>query len=111
MFLVKLASTPTGVGFTPRHGGPTVSNFPNPFNPRTTVSYTLPVRGAVTLSIYDARGSRIATLVTNEERAAGAYQVDWDGRDDRGVAVASGVYFARIEHASGTHSTKIVMHK
>jgi len=88
-----------------------LSNYPNPFNPRTTVSYTVPSRGRVTVSVYDTRGSRVATLIDNEERDAGAHRADWDGRDDRGVVAASGVYFARIEHVSGTRSKKMVLLK
>ena len=45
-----------------------------------TVSYTVPSRGRVTVSVYDTRGSRVATLIDNEERAAGAHRADWDGR-------------------------------
>jgi hypothetical protein len=104
-------NTLTGVGGTPNKYVLSVSNYPNPFNPRTTVSYTVPSRGRVTVSVYDTRGSRVATLIDNEERAAGAYHADWDGRDDRGVVAASGVYFTRIEHVSGTRSKKMVLLK
>jgi FlgD Ig-like domain/Beta-propeller repeat len=104
-------NTLTGVGGTPNNYVLSVGNYPNPFNPRTTVSYTVPSRGRVTVSVYDARGSRVATLIDNEERAAGAYRADWDGRDDRGVVAASGVYFAHIEHVSGTRSKKMVLLK
>jgi hypothetical protein len=104
-------NTLSGVGGTPNSYVLSVSNYPNPFNPRTTVSYTAPSRGAVTIAIFDLRGARIATLVNNEERAAGAYSVQWDGRGDNGVTAASGVYFARIEHASGTRSKKMVLLK
>ena len=60
--------------------------------------------------VYDARGARVATLFDGE-RNAGAYTVDWSGRADNGDAVASGLYFARIEHASGTRSKKMVLLK
>ena len=100
----------TGVGDTPRSFVLSVSNYPNPFNPRTTVSYTVPSRGAVSITIYVASGARIAKLFDGE-RAAGAYTVDWDGRTDNAAVAASGVYFARIEHASGTRSKKMVLLK
>jgi hypothetical protein len=103
-------NTLSGVGGTPKSYVLSVSNYPNPFNPRTTVSYTVPSRGAVTVAIYDLHGARVATLF-NGERAAGAYSVDWDGRADNAAVAASGVYFARIEHASGTRSKKMVMLK
>jgi FlgD Ig-like domain len=99
-----------GVGGEPRSYVLSVSNYPNPFNPRTTVSYTVPSRGRVTVSIYDTRGALVATLFDGE-RAAGAYSVDWDGRTDDAAGAASGIYFARIEHASGTRSKKMVLLK
>jgi hypothetical protein len=100
----------TGVGDTPRNYVLSVSNYPNPFNPRTTVSYTVPSRGHVTVSVYDAHGAHVATLFDGE-RNVGAYSIDWDGRTKRSDAVASGVYFARIEHASGTRTKKMVLLK
>jgi hypothetical protein len=103
--------TATGVGGTPTQFVLSVSNYPNPFNPRTTVSYTVPSRGAVTVAIYDLHGARITTLVDRADLAAGAYTIEWDGRADSGAPVASGVYFARIEHASGTRSKKMMLLK
>jgi hypothetical protein len=104
-------NTLTGVGGTPRSYVLSVSNFPNPFNPRTTVSYTVPSRGAVTVAVYDARGARVATLVEGENRDAGAYRVEWNGRTDAGLAAPSGVYFARIVHAGDTRSRKLLLLK
>jgi FlgD Ig-like domain/Beta-propeller repeat len=101
----------SGVGGTPKSYVLSVSNYPNPFNPRTTVSYTVPSRGAVSIAIYDANGARVATILDHAERAAGAYSIEWDGRADSGATVGSGVYFARIEHASGTRSKKMVLLK
>ena len=70
--------------------------YPNPFNPRTTIAYTTDVAGMVRLQVFDLRGQLIATLV-DESLAAGAHQVVWQGRDSRGDAVPSGVYFSRLE--------------
>jgi hypothetical protein len=103
-------NTLSGVGGTPKSYVLSVSNYPNPFNPRTTVSYTVPSRANVTVAIYDTRGAFVATLV-NAEKAAGAYSIEWDGRTASGATVSSGVYFARIEHASGTRSKKMVLLK
>ena len=75
------------------------------------VSFTLPSRGLVTLAIYDSRGARVATLVNNAMRDAGVHKVEWDGRAGDGAAVSSGVYFAKIEHASGTRAQKLVLLK
>lgn len=101
----------TDVKDTPTQYALSLSSYPNPFNPRTTVSYTLPSRGLVTLAVYDSRGARVATLVNNAMRDAGVHKVEWDGRASDGVAVSSGVYFAKIEHASGMRAQKLVLLK
>jgi FlgD Ig-like domain/Beta-propeller repeat len=104
-------NTLSGVGGTPKSYVFSVSNYPNPFNPRTTVRYTVPARGAVNVSIYDTNGARIATLVNHQERAAGAYTIEWDGRADDGTSVSSGAYFARIEQNGLTRSKKMMLLK
>ena len=73
-------------------------NVPNPFNPSTTIEYTVPDgRGTipVEISIYDLRGRRVRRLV-DAERSPGTHRVHWDGRDDAGAAVPSGIYLYRI---------------
>jgi hypothetical protein len=100
----------SGVGGTPQSYVLSVSNYPNPFNPRTTVSYTVPSRGHVTVRLFDAHGAHVATLFDGE-RNTGAYSVDWDGRTKNGDAVASGLYFARIEHNGATRTKKMVLLK
>ncbi|NNE10172.1 MAG: T9SS type A sorting domain-containing protein, partial [Gemmatimonadetes bacterium] len=72
---------------------------PNPFNPRTTIRYSLPERGMVELAVYSVAGRKVRTLV-NGEQSAGDRSVEWDGTTDGGTPVASGTYFARV--ASGT---------
>jgi len=86
-----------------------VSNYPNPFNPRTTVKYTVPSRGHVSVKIYDAAGAYIVTLV-DRDHSAGAFTVDWDGRSN-GSAVGSGVYFARIEQNGEVRTRKLTLLK
>jgi hypothetical protein len=66
-------------------------NFPNPFNPQTTIRYDLPEAGNVRLVVYNPVGQRIRTLV-DERQSKGIYATVWDGRDDIGRDVASGVY-------------------
>jgi len=85
-------------------------NQPNPFNPTTTIRFVLPVREHVTLAIYDAGGRLIRTLV-NEVRAYGEHDVIWDGRDDGGAAMASGVYFYQLRAGKRTESKKMVLLK
>jgi hypothetical protein len=85
-------------------------NAPNPFNPSTTIRYELPdgAGGAslvrVRLGIYDARGGLVRTLVDGLVEP-GVREATWQGRDDRGRPVASGVYFYRLE-AGGFHATR-----
>jgi hypothetical protein len=71
-------------------------NYPNPFNPETTIKYQLPKSGKVVLKIYNSIGQEIRTLV-NEEKEAGYHEARWDGRDNGGVSVSSGVYIYRIQ--------------
>lgn len=87
-----------------------VNAYPNPFNPATTIRYDVPSRGRVVVSVYDAKGERVATLV-DEERNAGSYPVRWDGADARGVRASSGVYFVRLQFGAEMRSRKIVLLK
>jgi hypothetical protein len=71
-----------------------VSNYPNPFNPGTTVNYTVPSRGRVSVGVYDVRGN-LVTMLFEGERSSGAYSIEWDARSEK-ADVASGIYFARV---------------
>lgn len=73
-----------------------LQNFPNPFNPETTIGYELAESADVTLQIYNVVGQVVRTLIAAESQAAGRYQIRWNGMDDRGVPVSSGVYFYQI---------------
>jgi hypothetical protein len=101
--------TATAVGDGPTRYVLSVSNYPNPFNPSTSVRYTVPSRGHVTVAVYDARGALVTTLFEGE-RPPGAYTIEWNGLAN-GTAVSSGVYFARIEHNGTTRSKKMVLLK
>lgn len=81
---------------------------PNPFNPRTTIRYSLPRTGHVALVIYDLQGRRVRSLVDKVE-AAGEQSVGWDGRDDEGQAVASGGYVVRLVTDQGTRTSKLTL--
>jgi len=70
-------------------------NYPNPFNPSTTVSFALPEAGSVTLKVYSETGQLVATLA-EAEMNVGRYAISWDGRNQTGATVASGVYFYRL---------------
>ena len=70
-------------------------NFPNPFNPSTTIPYEIDRGGHVTLSIYDLLGKEVVDLV-NEEQPSGVYRFAWDGHNGRGRVVATGLYVYRL---------------
>jgi len=85
-------------------------NVPNPFNPTTSIRYTLSAPGRVTLMVFDAGGRLVRTLVDGNVDA-GAHDALWDGRDNAGRSVGSGVYFYRIESGSFVASRKMVLLK
>ena len=85
-------------------------NFPNPFNPSTVISFGLPAAQPVSLNVYDVHGSLVRTLVSGS-LDAGHHQATWNGRDDRGGSVASGVYFYRLQCAQGVQQGKMVLLK
>jgi hypothetical protein len=90
--------------------GNAVSVGPNPFNPETTVHYVVTTPGRVTLEVYDVRGARIATLV-DASMMAGEHTATWNGRDEKGVPVGSGVYFGRLTSSAGVRSYKMTVVK
>jgi len=83
-------------------------NHPNPFNPTTTLRFELPHATKVNLVIYNTLGQVVRTLV-DEQRARGAYQVRWDGKDVDGLDVASGIYFVRMKAGDFVGVRKMVM--
>ncbi|MCC7265020.1 MAG: T9SS type A sorting domain-containing protein [Candidatus Latescibacteria bacterium] len=72
------------------------ANYPNPFNPETTIGYQLPATVQVRLEIYDVLGQKVRTLVQQVE-PAGYHSAVWDGRDDAGQALAGGIYLYRLQ--------------
>ncbi len=77
--------------------GGRVAVHPNPFNPRTTLSFELDSEQVVSLAIYDVAGRRLRTLLGSVKFGSGAHEVIWDGKDDGGVEMASGAYLARLD--------------
>ncbi len=105
----------TGVGEDPSAAGlPAVTtlhpNVPNPFNPVTEIRFDLAARGPVTLRVFDVGGRQVRALV-NETRPAGRYRVSWNGLDDAGARVASGIYFYRLETPVFSAARKMVLLK
>lgn len=78
-------------------------NYPNPFNPVTTIRFSVPEPGRVTLAVYDVLGRRVATLL-DEVVTAGVHSVAWNAGDDLGQSVASGAYVYRLQGAGATLS-------
>jgi hypothetical protein len=88
-----------------------VRNHPNPFNPKTSIRYDVPVRGNVNLAVYDVTGRLVRTIIEGDPHGPGTYGRPWDGKNERGQDVAGGVYFARVEVAGETASAKMVLLK
>jgi hypothetical protein len=91
-------------------------NYPNPFNPATKIEYWVPegaaggTRSGVNVVVYDVHGARVRTLVSGP-KSAGHYVAQWDGRDDRGTQVSSGIYFYRMTTGSFSAVRKMVLLK
>ena len=86
------------------------SNYPNPFNPSTTLNFSLPKTALVKLVIYNIRGQQVKNLL-NVPLDCGNHSVVWNGRDDSNRPVASGVYFARLEQSGVTKISKMMLMK
>jgi len=86
-------------------------NYPNPFNPTTTISYTLPKTADVTLTIYNVVGQKVRTLINDKKQTAGVYTIQWNGENDYGKSVASGVYVYRLQASDFIQSRKMIFTK
>jgi hypothetical protein len=85
-------------------------NYPNPFNPVTTIEYSVPSRAHVRIEIYDVLGRKVRTLV-NETKQAGSYRSEWNGVDDSGRPVSTGVYLYRYKADKITQTKKMLLLK
>ena len=100
-----VAVEPGGLAFA-LHGA-----RPNPFGRQTSLSFTVPAHGSVRLAIYGVSGRLIRTLVQGEELGPGQHNVVWDGRDDAGRSVRSGVYLCRLSFGAHTQTRRMVFLK
>jgi fibronectin type 3 domain-containing protein len=101
--ITLIPATPTsvsGTGVMPKTFA-LEQNYPNPFNPSTKISYALPVQSVVTLKIFNVLGQEVATLF-NGAAAAGSYDIVWNGKDNSGKSVASGVYLYKLQANAGS---------
>jgi hypothetical protein len=85
-------------------------NYPNPFNPSTNISFELPINGHVRIDIFNMLGQRVRT-VTDRDYLVGRHSVEWDGTDESGESVATGVYFYRMTSGDVTSTKKMMMLK
>jgi len=83
-------------------------NYPNPFNPATIISYNIHYQCLATIKIYDLLGKEVAIIV-NEEKQAGSYKVVWNGKDNSGKKLTSGIYFYRFTAGSFTQINKMIL--
>ncbi len=87
-----------------------LENYPNPFNPRTTISFSIPASGAVEMAIYDVGGRKVSTLISGRMEA-GEHVVTWDGTTLTGERASSGVYFCVLQTGEGRATRKVVLVK
>lgn len=85
-------------------------NYPNPFNPTTSIEYSVPEQSDISIKIYDISGSLVATLV-NENKEPGIYTSVWDGRNQRGIRVASGIYIYRMVGQNFVQNKRMILLK
>ena len=109
-FQVPACYYPTAVEDDPTAGAPPLpsklfQNAPNPFNPATSIRYSLTNAGWATIRVYSVGGALVRTLV-DKHHAAGVYTVRWDGKDDSARRLPSGVYFYKLETAWGANDAK-----
>ena len=85
-------------------------NYPNPFNPETTIEYKVPKPGFITIKIYNIKGEEVKTLI-NAEQTAGSYSVNWNGINNKGQQLSSGIYYYRIEAENYSQTRKMILLK
>ena len=85
-------------------------NFPNPFNPSTTIKFSIPDHGKVKLSIYNLNGQKVKELV-NGELLSGMHSLIWHGRDDHNRTLGSGIYFYKLQYGGKSIVRKMALMK
>jgi hypothetical protein len=106
--------TPENVTGAERPGAPAATylaqNFPNPFNPTTRIEFGLSAPANLSLRIYDAAG-RLVRVLAEGNRPAGTYAEMWNGKDDGGRAVSTGIYFYKLDAGTFTQTKKMILLK
>jgi hypothetical protein len=109
-FLQNIVDAPTDAGPV-KFSTKLSQNYPNPFNPSTTIEFTVRDRTRVSLKVYNVAGQLVRTLVDGERAPGSVHQVAWDGRNDAGQTVSSGVYFYKLVTNDLTQTKKMVLLK
>ncbi len=110
LFYQQIAAEASGVP-TPAHEHFGLTAFPNPFNPRTEIRFTLARSATVGLAIYDGGGRLVRELYPGTQLSAGDHGVEWKGRDDQGCALPSGIYLLRLSVDDGSATRKLIILK
>ncbi|MCF8242963.1 MAG: T9SS type A sorting domain-containing protein, partial [Melioribacteraceae bacterium] len=87
-----------------------LQNYPNPFNPETKISFVLPESRNISLIVYDMLGRKVNTIIS-ENMHAGQHSVVWDGKDDSGKNLSSGIYIYTLKYGSSIQSKKMILLK
>ncbi|MCB5251840.1 MAG: S8 family serine peptidase [Candidatus Cloacimonadaceae bacterium] len=103
-------TTPTQDPVVDMHSTKLLAAYPNPFNPSTTLSFSLKDHGNVSLDIYNQKGQKVRSLL-NDVLPAGEHSIHWNGTDDNGQNVASGLYFYRMKSGKYSSTRKMILMK
>jgi hypothetical protein len=109
--LGKVVGTATGVKDGPQYANALSNNYPNPFNPTTTIRYSIKERAHVSLKVYNVAGQLVRTLVDEVQAPDAIQPVTWDGSNDAGQTVSSGVYFYKLVTKNFSQTKKMVLLK
>ena len=86
-------------------------NFPNPFNPTTKIQFYLPINKRISLTVYNALGQKVKTLINNELLTKGNHFSEWNGTNDAGVKVATGMYVYELKFGNFTKHKRMMLVK
>jgi len=88
-----------------------LSNYPNPFNPKTNITFQLPQASQISLKIYNINGALIKTLINDQNKTKGTHSVKWNGTDDSHQGVASGIYLIKLQTEENSNIKRCVFIK
>jgi len=86
-------------------------NYPNPFNPETTIEFVLPINKKISLTVYNALGQKVITLIDNQALKAGSHSINWDATNQVGQKVATGMYIYTLKYGNFSKNMKMMLVK